>query len=246
LARRQQHTDDDSLIGELFLLAWERPGVGTIAALLMLLIAGIFHDMRLVIPNLAMDVAPPLTWLFLGVAGITLVGTIPGWMHICIRALMGSTGPAPAPDIETAELPYSRAAILSDGEKAFYDVLISVLPNERTSVLLKVRLADLLHIPDDVPRYKSWFGRVAQKHVDFVLCDKLTVIPYLAIELDDRSHERADRASSDRLKDIVLPHVGIPLERIKCQTAYDVTALEELIARYAPVPPVANGSRKQR
>ncbi len=244
MPRRRKQPDDDSLAANLFLLAWERPAVGTVVALLLLLAALIFHNVRLPLPTIGTDAAPPLAWFAVGLAALMVVGTLPGWANMIVRALLGKSKPPPPPppDIEAGNLPYTQLPILTDGEKAFYDVLIAALPNQQIAVLLKVRLKDLVHIPDGFPRYQSWFRRVSQKHVDFLLCDKLTVVPFLAIELDDRSHDRADRASSDRLKDIVLPHVGIPLERVRCQTAYDVLALAHLIARYAPkiAAPVRN------
>ena len=77
------------------------------------------------------------------------------------------------------------------------------------------------------------FAAVAAMHVDFLLCDRATLRPRLAIELDDASHRSSRRADADRRKAALLAAAGIPLLRQRCRVAYDVQALRESIDREA-------------
>lgn len=71
--------------------------------------------------------------------------------------------------------------------------------------------------------------------------------PRLVIELDDRSHYRADRRDRDAFVDDVLASAGIPILHVRLQRSYDTQALAQQIAVTlgtampsvaAPAPPV--------
>jgi Protein of unknown function (DUF2726) len=64
---------------------------------------------------------------------------------------------------------------------------------------------------------QSRFGARAHIHmksVDFVLCDKENISPVLAIELDDWSHDLADRKKRDVEVERILEEAKMPLLRI--------------------------------
>ena len=117
-------------------------------------------------------------------------------------------------------LPYeSRQALLSRGEAAFYFALRRAVAG-RYLIALKVRLADLITCPETA--WKDGFGHmIARHHVDFVLCDHQTTFIRLAIELDDRSHERARRKDRDAFINQALTAAGVPLLRIQAAARYD-------------------------
>jgi hypothetical protein len=120
-----------------------------------------------------------------------------------------------------------RESLLSLGELAFYRALREAVAG-RLEISLKTRLADLFHCPPML--WNAPHGRrIAQKHVDFVLFCPTTSSIRVVIELDDRSHERADRKRRDRFLNETLRGAGIPLLRIRAQAAYDVSALQALL-----------------
>lgn len=127
---------------------------------------------------------------------------------------------------------YSRESLLSRGELAFYRVLVRALPPGLV-VCPKVRLADLINCPGDAWR-QGFGGRIAGKHVDFVLADAGTLGIRIVIELDDRSHARSDRRERDGFVDRALEAAGIPILRVPAAAQYDGRALaaglEEMIA----------------
>lgn len=60
------------------------------------------------------------------------------------------------------------------------------------------------------------------KHVDFVICDRATIRPLVAVELDDASHTRSDRVTRDEFVDAALTAAGLPLMRIRAHASYNV------------------------
>jgi very-short-patch-repair endonuclease len=56
--------------------------------------------------------------------------------------------------------------------------------------------------------------RISSRHVDFLLLDKTTFQPVMAIELDGKSHNSAKAQEADAFKNQLFNHVGLPLHRI--------------------------------
>lgn len=77
----------------------------------------------------------------------------------------------------------------------------------------KVGVKDLLAVTD-TKQYMKYFHKIAQKHVDFVICDKDLYVLF-AIELDDSTHETKNAKKRDHLKDKAFAAAGIPLKRIR-------------------------------
>ena len=66
-------------------------------------------------------------------------------------------------------------------------------------------------------------NRVAFKFVDFVVVDLASIDARLVIELDDRSHDRADRRDRDALVDAAIRTVGIPIARFRPGQRFDIS-----------------------
>jgi len=77
--------------------------------------------------------------------------------------------------------------------------------------------------------WKAAFRHVSQKSVDFVLCDKAYISPKLAIELDDKSHERSDRVDRDIEVERILKGAGMPLLRIQNHGTFNPQDLAQKI-----------------
>lgn len=150
-----------------------------------------------------------LTFILLGgLAFLLAVGILRG-----LRRLLG---PAPLPY-------FSKDRLLSKGELAFYRVLRQVIPPS-LSPSMKVRLSDVIGCTGE--GWRSGFGaKISQKHLDFVLVDAATTDIRLAIELDDRSHQRADRRDRDTFVDRALATAGVPILRVPAAARYDPAAL---------------------
>jgi len=86
----------------------------------------------------------------------------------------------------------------------------------------QVRLADFIETRvRDPARHRAALNRVAQKSVDFAVVDFAGSV-VLVVELDDRSHGRADRARRDQQVNAVLARCGVPLLRVRPGQRVDV------------------------
>ena len=141
---------------------------------------------------------------------------------ICVVvALMRLKSPGP---------PYEkRKSLLTDSELRFYGVLRKSA--EDWAICSMVRIADLIRVKPDTPKRQAWLNRILAKHVDFVLCNPETMEVVLAIELDDRSHQRADRVERDEFVNDAFKAAGLPLLRVKVQEDYDGKELKASIAK---------------
>jgi hypothetical protein len=125
-------------------------------------------------------------------------------------------------------LPYRRRDdFLSPAEQAFFGVLAQVVPAD-VVICPKVRVADLLFVGQG-SNYQSHMNRIDRKHVDFVLCRREGFRPLVVVELDDASHQRADRMERDRFLDQAFQAAGLPLLHVPAQRMYSVEELRGLI-----------------
>jgi len=128
-------------------------------------------------------------------------------------------------------LPYRiRDDFLSPAEYSFYKVLNPIV-GKQLVVQSKVRLADIFFVarPNENMVY---LNRIAQKHLDFLVCDATTMQPVLGIELDDASHQRSDRGKRDKFVEQVFQAADLPLLRMPVRQAYSSRELEDLVAPF--------------
>ena len=133
-------------------------------------------------------------------------------------------------EVTSKALPYRlRDDFLSPAEFSFYKVLSSLV-GTRLTIQSKVRLADVFFVarPNENVAY---FNRIAQKHLDFLVCDSITMKPLFGVELDDSSHKRNDRQERDEFVESVCKVAGLPLLRLPVQREYNS---REIAAQIAP------------
>jgi hypothetical protein len=150
-----------------------------------------------------------------------------GCVIVLIWVFRGSRGPAVYLSVVES--------LLTPAEQLFYEQLDLVIDG-RLQILCKVRLADLIQVESRQPEERNRvFRRIASKHIDFVLVEPGNLAPMLAIELDDSSHERADRRERDEYLEELFETVRFPLLRIKASATYNrralVDALEQALKR---------------
>lgn len=103
----------------------------------------------------------------------------------------------------------------------------------RATVSSKVGLNDLFYVKtDDQSRFRVYTNKIDRKHVDFLLCELSTMRPLIGIELDDKSHQRADRQARDEFVDQVFKASGLPILHIPAKRSY---AVAEIAAQLSPV-----------
>jgi very-short-patch-repair endonuclease len=187
------------------------------------------------------------------VGGIFFIVMIAIWLFIMrlISRAFRRTSANPAQPTTFSPAPYHRSDpsspyariphLLTAAEGDFFAVLQAAAPTD-ILIFAQVRLANLVQVKQSARRDKSHWWRIQAKCVDFVLCEPRTFIPRLVIELDDRSHDRADRQERDTFVDSVLAAAAIPILHIRWQRHYDVSALAAQIAGKLGIvvyPPIA-------
>ena len=126
-------------------------------------------------------------------------------------------------------LPYQKKwYLLSPAERDFYDALRQAV-EPGYLIFVKVRLLDLLWLPQNLSNRQTHMNRVQAKHVDFVLCHPQTVAPALVIELDDASHQLPSTQERDIFLNEVLRVAGIPLLRVPVRKSFSAPALRSQI-----------------
>lgn len=149
----------------------------------------------------------------------------------------------PATPPRPSFLPYTRQRyLLSPAEQDFFTALRAAAP-EGWHVFPQVRLANLVQVRQGIYNWHIHFGKVAQKCVDFVLCEPSELSPRLVVELDDSSHQRRDRRERDAFVDTVLAQVGLPILHVRWQRSYRVAELaaqiRTAVGRTPPHPSAA-------
>jgi len=132
-----------------------------------------------------------------------------------------------ASKVTPIRFPYRRKSLLSPAELAFYKVLKDAI-GDRFVILLKVGVRDLCEITHREVSQAA-FNRVAATQVDFVLCDRVSLHPVVAIELDDLTHMHRDHAERDVFINDLFRVIGVALIRHRVQSAYDPAAIERWV-----------------
>ena len=155
----------------------------------------------------------------------------------CLGAILAFLGIRPRQTDEApgVALPYrTRDDFLSPAEQSLYRLLCSALQG-RGVVFPKVRLADVFFVahPNENVGYMN---RVAQRHLDFLICDPATLRPMAGLELDDSSHARPQRQASDVFLNEVFAAAGLPLIRVPAQASYTAEQLSAALSGIVHVP----------
>jgi very-short-patch-repair endonuclease len=137
-----------------------------------------------------------------------------------------------------APWPVAARGLMSEREKSLYQDLISLYPDHKSFV--QVALSQLIDVARNHPDRMAIRGRFKQLVADFVLCrPDLTIVA--VIELDDRTHLRADRKMADARKSKALADAGLRLVRIPAGAIPPIGKLKALIeAGQAPLASIGD------
>lgn len=118
---------------------------------------------------------------------------------------------------------------MSRAEHECYDALM-IAVGDKYYVFPQVHLPTLIDNKVVGQNWKGAFSHISQKSVDFVLCDKSYISPKLAIELDDKTHERQDRIDRDGEVERIFKDARLPLLRLENRGRFNPTELLEKIS----------------
>lgn len=150
----------------------------------------------------------------------------------CLAILLSIFGvgkkaePVPDPEDEQVILAYQKIeSLITEGEMPFYRVLKSAV-GSKLVICPKVDMKSVVKaaIPSG-----DWtaYNKIKEKHVDFLLCKPDTMEPWLAIELQDSSHNRTKQQKRDQEKRSALKSAGVPLLEVQWHASYDPKKLQQ-------------------
>ena len=139
---------------------------------------------------------------------------------------------AKTPKKQTEKMPYLlKESVLTNAEFEFSKELAKyVLKN--CMILTKVSLHDVFDVDKkqiENKEYLKYFNKYSSKHVDFLICDRITFKPLYGVELDDSSHNALKAIEKDEFINKLYSHVGLKLVRIKWKKAYTQNDFIEII-----------------
>ena len=108
----------------------------------------------------------------------------------------------------------AKPSLMSPTEGEFF-VKLEKAVSERYYVFPQVHLSALLDHKVKGQEWKYAFSHINGKSVDYILCDKETLRPSYAIELDDYTHDHEDRKTRDIEVERMFRVAGLPLVRFR-------------------------------
>ena len=125
------------------------------------------------------------------------------------------------------ELPYRKKELLTKHELSFYKKLRPLANKYGFVVISKIRLADLVEVDTDKTKeFAKYFAKIKAKHIDFGLVRPENMEVAYLIELDDKSHNRADRIERDEFVNALCRKTGYTLIR----TCNDTSEVERVLS----------------
>lgn len=102
--------------------------------------------------------------------------------------------------------------ILTNNEREFFHRLQRALPDYHVFPQVAVNaLLEVVGVPKRSSAYHASRNRFAQKHVDFVICERETLTVKAIVELDDKTHR--SKMEDDRKRDDLFEQGGYPVLR---------------------------------
>ncbi len=129
---------------------------------------------------------------------------------------------------ESRAWPFYVKRPLSQPEQVLYHRLVRALPDH--IVLAQVQVSRVLGVKKG-SNFREWNNRISRLSYDFVVCSKDSAV-IAAVELDDKTHERNDRVSTDEKKNKASVDAGLRLLRwhVRSLPSEEVIRQELLVA----------------
>jgi hypothetical protein len=122
--------------------------------------------------------------------------------------------------------PFYAKKPLTQPEQILYHRLVVALPEYM--ILAQVQLSRVLGVKKGAG-FHEWNNRINRLSLDFVACLKDSTV-IAAIELDDSTHNKSDRAEADAKKAKALAAAGVKLVRWQVNALPDAGAIRQALA----------------
>lgn len=113
--------------------------------------------------------------------------------------------------------------------EAEFFIKLNKVVDERYFVFPQLHLSSILKPNANSKDYIYSFRHINSKSVDYVLCDRETLKPVYAIELDDYTHAKPDRIKRDKEVERIFSEADLPLVRLKDKNISESDIIQALI-----------------
>jgi hypothetical protein len=126
-----------------------------------------------------------------------------------------------------APWPFYAKKPLTQPEQVLYHRLVAAMPE--CIVLAQVQLSQVLGVKKGF-NFREWNNRINRMSLDFIVCLKDSTV-VAAVELDDKTHDKASRIEADAKKEKALSAAGVALVRWHVSALPDETAIRQAFAK---------------
>ncbi|RDV29409.1 DUF2726 domain-containing protein [Alteromonas aestuariivivens] len=123
-----------------------------------------------------------------------------------------------------------KSQLFTPVEHSFLNLIEQAMGRE-FRILCRVRLSDLVQVQQQADKKlaSSALSRASAKQLDFVLCERESMTPVLAIDLVNKIGKEGYKAQRDWFVSGALDAAGLPHARIKVQSGYTVEEIRECL-----------------
>ena len=121
---------------------------------------------------------------------------------------------------------HARESLLTDNEYDFYIQLVEAFPKAN------IQVQQVLY--SFIEQEKEYFNQRPTglyKSVDFLICNE-ELVPLVAIEVNDKSHNSLDRQKRDEFVLTLLDHCKIPLEVFQASDSNSAGEIKKRLKKY--------------
>ena len=147
-----------------------------------------------------------------------------GVLAVIVLAVLKKRGGSGAGD---AQWPFYTRKPLTQPEQILYHRLVAAMPE--CIVLAQVQLSRVLGVKKGFS-FNEWNNRINRMSLDFLVCLKDSTV-VAAVELDDKTHEKASRVDADAKKEKALSAAGITLVRWNVSALPDEATIRQTFAK---------------
>lgn len=127
---------------------------------------------------------------------------------------------------DLAVWPFAPMPFMTASEVRFFSRLQDALPEYL--IFAQVQLSRLIECTDSEDQ-KFWFNRINRMSADYVIVQTDAQQVLLVIELDDWTHDSAERRRADAKKDKALKSAGLPVLRVDGRKMPDAKQLRRVV-----------------
>ncbi|MES0371457.1 MAG: DUF2726 domain-containing protein [Mariprofundaceae bacterium] len=147
-------------------------------------------------------------------------------LTLTIKLIRRKKNVLPIQEVSKNDIP----SLLTEPELACFNTLDSVAGKDYY-IMAKVSLSDIAIVKKGVDQARlKKMAKQGKSHIDFILCDRVTLAVVCAIELEDASTasgSHKDTRSADLLQD-----VGVMVFHLPVKTSYSMPEIQQMLTPY--------------